>query len=112
MSRSFGFSIAPGTLAALAGAGSSNTDQNVEKCLLTGDLSQMGTMARALQNAGFDVRNSDVYPVLQGDEIVPGLRYLYDHRIPGWRNQMNKFTKYGICTEQEYRDKLALECGR
>jgi hypothetical protein len=95
--------FASGALSALARANSSDTDDAVEQCTLDGDLSQMGTMFRALSEAGFDVRHSDVYPVLQGAEIVPGLRYLWDHRVPGWWNQRAAFIKHGICTAEEYR---------
>ena len=95
--------IAPGALSALAHANSSNTDDAVEQCTLDGDLSQMGTMFDALSQAGFDVRHWDVYPVLQGDDIVPGLRYLWDYRVPGWWNQREEFIKHGICTAEEYQ---------
>lgn len=95
--------IAPGTLSALAHANSSNTDDTMEQCFLTGDLGQMGTMSDALSQAGFDVRHWDAYPVLLHDDIIPGLRYLWDHRVPGWWNQRESFIKYGICTAEEFQ---------
>lgn len=108
-----GFSVAPGTLTALGNAGSSNTDHDVEKLSLTGDLSQMGTMGRRLSEAGFDVRHSDVYPVIQGrEEIVRALQYLWDREIKGWWNQNSAFEKYGIATNEEYRTKLNRYCER
>ena len=102
-----------GTLGALSNAGTDTTDHDTEGISLTGDLSQMGTMGRVLRTAGFDVRNADVYPVIQGrEEIVRALRYLWDHMIDGWWNQSDAMVKYGICTFDEYRERLSLQCDR
>jgi len=101
------FSVAPGALAALGGAGRDTTDRDVEKLSLSGDLGQMGTMAARLRRAGFDVRNSDVYPVIQGeDEIKRALQYLWDNRVDGWWNQERAFIKYGIATHDEWLTRL------
>lgn len=82
---------------------------DVEKILLYGDLSQMGTMTRALQEAGFDVRHSDVYPVIQGDEIKRALKYLWDRKVDGWRDNKHSLIKYGICTADEFMAHLRSE---
>jgi len=95
-------SVAPGTMSALAGVGTDSSDQGAEKVMLHGDLSQMGRMGDALRRAGFDVRNMDVYPVIQGEEIKAALTYLWERRIPGWDNQRRALVRYGVCTEEEF----------
>lgn len=112
MNNNLRFSIAPGTLSALEGAGSSNVDANPEegiiKCTLRGDLSQMGTMSQILNDAGFPMRHWDVHPVIQGtaEQIKAALKYLWDHETHGWWNQDRAFVKHGICTDEEFTNKL------
>ena len=97
------FTVAPGALSALGEAGKDTTDRDVEKLSLDGDLGQMGTMAARLRSAGFDVRNSDVYPVIQGaDEIKRALQYFWDYRVDGWWNQERAFIKYDIATHHQW----------
>jgi hypothetical protein len=101
------FSVAPGTIAAL-----SDLSDNRAYYLLTGDLSQMGTMLGVLQRAGFPVVRSNVYPGFakgQEDEYKRALQYLFDHRTPGWWNQRTALIKYGICTAETYMDALQKE---
>jgi hypothetical protein len=100
--------IANGTLSSLTNAGTNNTD-DVEKILLNGDLSQMGIMSRVLREAGFDVRHSDIYPVIQGYEIPRALKHLWDQRVDGWWNNRGNLIKYGICTADEFMVHLRSE---
>ncbi len=109
MSTTTGFSVAPGALLALTGAGTSTTDESAEQVSLDGDLGQMGTMAHKLREAGLDIRHSDVYPVLQGDEIETGLRLLFERRIDGWWNQKREMVARGICTDEEFTAKLSAQ---
>lgn len=110
------FKIAPGTLNALAGSGSSSVDKNpvegIIECTLNGDLSQMGTMGQVLNDAGFPMRHSGAYPVIQGtvEQIKAALKYLWDREIHGWWNQDRAFIEHGICTDEEFTNKLNIAC--
>jgi hypothetical protein len=101
-----GFSVAPGAMSSLVGAGTDTTDKSAEDTyLFSGDLSQMGTMGERLRQAGFDVRNSDVYPAIQGtEEIKRALKFIFDNKVPGWWNQRHGMLKYGLCTEEEFQN--------
>lgn len=116
MNNDLQFSVAPGTITALQRAGSSNVDKNpkegIIECTLEGDLSQMGTMSQILDDAGFPMRHSGIYPVIQGtaEQIKAALKYLWDCEINGWWNQDRALIKYGICTDAEFTNKLNISC--
>jgi len=99
------FSVAPGVLDALADA-----DDPRAHYLLTGDLSQMGTMYTALKSAGFRVVKRDVYPGFaesDEEEYVRALRFVYESGIAGWWNQRTDIIKHGIATAEEFQAKLS-----
>lgn len=106
MKDQINMTIAPGTITALNGVGTDTRDKGVEQLSLYGDLSQMGTMSQVLKDQGFDVRNWDVHPVIQGEEIPKALRYLYDYKIHGWWNQQEALIKYNICTQEDFSKAL------
>lgn len=97
---SFGFSIAPGTMTALA-----NRDDNRAYYTLEGDLSQMGRMEQVLRGAGFPVVKWDVYPGFtkeNEEQYIEALRYIFQNRIEGWWNQERKLIQYEICTQEQF----------
>jgi hypothetical protein len=112
MNERIKMTIAPGALSALRNAGSSNTTADVESITLSGDLSQMGTMGDRLRQAGFNVRHSGVYPVIEGKEIVGALQFLWDRGVDGWWGQNKELVKHGICTQEEFVAKLDQHCIR
>jgi hypothetical protein len=96
-----------GTLEALSHRGENTTEPGKESISLQGDLAQMGTMSRMLEDAGINVRHRDVYPIIQvRDNIVRALQYLWDYRVPGWWGQHDYLIEYGICNDDEYRERL------
>ena len=69
------------------------------KFSLRGDLNQMGTQKALLQLWSFDVRLSDVNPVLREKDVVEALSLIWKTRTEGWWHYKEELIKYGICTE-------------
>lgn len=110
MEGGFGWSVAPGTLAAL-----SNRDDDRAYYTFDGDLGQMGTMETFLRERGFSVVKSGVYPGFpesQEDQYIRALRAIFECRVDGWWGQKQDLIKHGICTQAEYREALRLQCER
>ena len=67
-----------------------------------GDLNQMGLQKRSLKDAGFEITQEDVFPVVKKDDIEKALLHLYLNKIEGWWNYEDRYIKYGICTKEEF----------
>ncbi len=102
--------IGPGfTFAPNVGAAFENMDDDRAYFVLSGDLSQMGTIYTRLQEAGFPVVKSDVYPGFARDQeakYVEALHFVFKRRIDGWWNQQHDLIKHGVCTDNEFQAAL------
>jgi hypothetical protein len=102
------FSVAPGVFDALSGM-----NDNRAYYTFGGDLGQMGTIYRRLQEAGFKVVKSNVYPGFPREaeeEYKRALEYVYTYRVDGWWNQHEALLRYEICTEEAFKQALDIEC--
>lgn len=73
---------------------------------LSGDLNQMSTQKDFLVQSGFEVSQSDVYPVLKEVDKKRALELIFKHRVPGWWHYSKEYYALGICTEKEYTKAL------
>lgn len=72
-----------------------------------GDLCQMSTQDRFLQQRGFNIGHVDVFPaVATKEEYVMALRLFYENCVEGWWNYRDEFIKHGICTNEEFKMKF------
>jgi hypothetical protein len=74
---------------------------------LNGDLCQMSEQKIFLVDRGFDVGQSNVYPILKQEDVPAALKLIYDINIPGWWNYLEEYKKYKICSEKEFNNKLS-----
>ena len=65
---------------------------------LSGDLCQMGAQKGLLQNRGFSLQQSDVYPVLQEKDKQAVLQVIWSTKVEGWWHYKADMVKLGICT--------------
>jgi hypothetical protein len=73
----------------------------------SGDLNQMMDQKLFLQNRGFDVRNSDVYPAVRSHEDAKrALAAMWKARVSGWWNMESMFLRYSVCTAAEFESAL------
>jgi len=69
---------------------------------LQGDLMQMGTQKSFLLGRGFEVKQSDVYPMIKAEDEVRALNAIWATKITGWWHYKEKYIKYNICSSAEY----------
>jgi hypothetical protein len=79
---------------------------------LSGDLSQMSSQKVFLCNQGFDVSQSDVYPVLKEEDVPRALKLIYQNRVEGWWHYKERYVKLSICTAEEFDTALEIQCSR
>jgi hypothetical protein len=87
------------------GTALSGMDDDRAYYTFSGDLNQMGTIEKALREAGFPVVKNNVYPGFPKNKkavYIRALKYLWEHRTHGWWNQEEAFVKNGICTQEEF----------
>lgn len=104
------FSVPSGTVTAM-----SNRNDNRAYYTFGGDLNQMGLIERYLRSRGFAVVKSGVYPGFPRDaekEYIRALREVWENRVEGWWSQQERLLQYGICTEDEYKAALDVECAK
>jgi len=69
---------------------------------LKGDLASTGAQKYLLQQRGFIVHQSDVYPVLKEEDKKAALQIIWDNRALGWWNY-DEMVKEGICSQEEWK---------
>lgn len=77
-----------------------------------GDLCQMGAQKEFLQKRGFDLRQSDVYPVLKEEDKKDALEAIWNARVEGWWHYKETMVKLGICTAEDWDTALNVQCGK
>ena len=105
------FSVSSG-VASLIGSAVQGRSDGIQ-FLLSGDLSQMSAQERFLQGVGFTVGRSNVYPGLYTErEFKLALEAIWKNRVAGWWHYENKYVEYNICTSEEFRAALDVECDK
>jgi hypothetical protein len=100
------FSISNGVFNLLKSAGSKCSEEFT--FYLSGDLDQMSKQKDFLAQSGFEVSQSDVYPVLKEADKKRALELIYKHRVPGWWHYDKEYYAFGICTKEEFTKALNL----
>lgn len=73
---------------------------------LRGDLNQMSTQKSFLINQGFDVGQTNVYPVLKSCDVTRALKLIYENKVDGWGQYSKECINRGICTTVEFTQEL------
>ena len=73
---------------------------------LSGDLNQMSTQKSFLIRQGFDVGQTNVYPVLKPNDVTKALKLIYENKIEGWWQYSKECISRGICTTVEFTQEL------
>jgi len=55
-----------------------------------------------LQQRGFEVGQSDVYPTLKEKDVKAALQSIWTYRVEGWWHYEKKYIELGICTQEQY----------
>ena len=79
---------------------------------LNGDLCQMSSQKNFLIQRCFIVGQSDVYPTLRTEDVKPALTDIWKAKIDGWWHYCKKYVELGICTEQQFKEALDIQCER
>jgi len=106
------FSMSDGVFGLLGCAADKATASKEYTFYLSGDLSQMSSQKSFLRNHGFDVSQSDVYPVLKEEDVPQALGLIYKYRIEGWWHYKERYVKHSICTAAEFDTALEIQCSR
>lgn len=105
------FSMSPG-VASLIGSAVQGRSDGIQ-FLLSGDLSQMSAQERFLQGIGFTVGRNDVYPGFHTEqEFRLALEAIWQNRVAGWWHYEGKYVGYNICTSEEFRTALDVQCAK
>lgn len=76
---------------------------------LSGDLNQMSIQKSFLISQGFDVGQTNVYPVLKHCDVTAALKLIYDKKIEGWWQYSKECIKRNICTTAEFTHQLKVQ---
>jgi len=79
---------------------------------LSGDLSQMAEQDSFLKSQGFSLGRSDVYPLLKECDVPRALNLIYECKVTGWWNYKDRYVKYNICTVDEFKKALEIQCSK
>lgn len=79
---------------------------------LNGDLCQMGAQKSFLIDRGFDVQQSDVYPVLKQEDKTRALKAIWESRCDGWWHYREDYIKLDICSGEEWGKALDDQCAK
>ena len=71
---------------------------------LQGDLQGMAYQKEVLVYNGYDVKHSDVYPVLQEKDKKSALTLFWRGKVDCWWLYKDKLIQLGICTEDEFKE--------
>jgi len=77
--------------------------------LLNGDLGQMAKQGRFLENKGFLLGKTDVFPTLNKEDVKPALTNIFRSRVDGWWNYRDNLITLDICTVAEFKEALISE---
>lgn len=75
------------------------------KCL-NGDLNQMYTQMDFLRQRGISVNVNGGIPIINANDFERSIRLIYENRVIGWWNYKDELVSFGICTEEEFMDRL------
>lgn len=73
---------------------------------LDGDLSQMSSQRRFLSERGIVIQQNNVYPCLRECDVEKAMRLIWEQRCDGWWHYKPQYLKYGICTEEDFTNRL------
>ena len=75
---------------------------------INGDLNQMSIQKEFLRGQGFDLGQSDVYPIVRTEEDWKrALGLFWQYKVQGWWHYEAHYVKYNICTKQEFARALS-----
>ena len=78
------------------------------KCLDV-DLNQMFNQRDVLTKRGISVIESGGIPMVHSSDYERSLRIIWNDKIEGWWNYRNDLISLGICTEEEYKEKIMMD---
>ena len=70
---------------------------------LEGDLNQMWGMKRFLTEHGFQLGQSDVYPIIKKEDVIQALHIIYIEKPEGWWHYKEKYIKFEVCTKDGFK---------
>ena len=73
---------------------------------LQGDLNQMYTQREFLQRHGFKVTMDGGIPLIESVDYESAVRKIYESCEIGWWNYQEYLIENGICTQEEFWNKL------
>lgn len=73
---------------------------------LHGDLNQMYTQMEFLRQRGISVSAEGGIPKVKSENYEDSVKMIYDYEIIGWWNYKEDLIKFGVCTEEEFTDRL------
>ena len=73
---------------------------------MDGDLCQMANQRRFLNERGISTAQNNVYPCLKNDDIEKAMRLIWEQRCDGWWHYEDQYVEYGICTKEQYLERL------
>lgn len=72
-----------------------------------GDLKQLSAQRRHLEMCNFKIESIDVFSAVSTEaEKIQAIRSFYNHCVDGWWNYQEELIQYGICTKEEFLQKL------
>jgi hypothetical protein len=72
-----------------------------------GDLKQLSAQRRHLEICGFEIESIDVFSAVSTEaEKIQAIRSFYNLSVDGWWNYQDELIQYGICTQEEFLQKL------
>ena len=83
-----------------------NNDKDEFTFYLDGDLCQMSNQRWFLSECGVEVRQNNVYPCLRQKDVPRALTLIWQRKCDGWWHYKEKYVQYGICTEEEFYNRL------
>jgi len=73
---------------------------------LDGDLSQMSSQKRFLNERGISTKQNNVYPCLRQSDVKEALTLIWEQRCDGWWHYCKYYVEFGICTKEEFNNRL------
>jgi hypothetical protein len=75
---------------------------------ISGDLNQMSIQKEFLRGQGFDLGQSDVYPIVRTEEDWKrALGLFWKYKVQGWWHYEAHYVKYSICSKEEFSRALS-----
>lgn len=73
---------------------------------LDGDLSQMSSQRRFLNERGIVTQQNNVYPCLRESDVEKAMKMIWEQRCDGWWHYKKQYVEYNICTEEDFNNRL------